>query len=178
MGMDFGDALLTAGHAAEALQHYRDALDDLEGQLTVTTADLHTRISLAHALSADPRSAQRALFDAVRAHQEVDEPMPGLRIAEVCEPLITTPQVYWTVDEVWAEVERSAASDASSPLALSDAMSSARRSLVRTLDRLFGLADGPTAPEGSVRPIVLELGSGLIPEDTSDRWVLFSDYIP
>ena len=36
-------------------------------------------------------SAQRHLFDAVRAYREAGEPDPGTRIAHVCEPVLATP---------------------------------------------------------------------------------------
>lgn len=171
----FGEVLLEQGEAARAREHFEQAAA-LESDAGDTPAhgDLCARQGYASLASGDRISARAAFTVALRAYTQAEVAAPGRRLGDACRPLLAGITQYWTLETEW----RAWAEEADTDAAIVPHLQAARQALMRYVDDAWALA---TEPElfPIVTPIVLEMGSALIPEDTStETWSLFTTYIP
>jgi tetratricopeptide (TPR) repeat protein len=97
---------------------------------------------------------------------------PAFQFASVVGSLISDVTEFWEIDEALT-------SFGGNDSGLRSDFNEARRVLLRFLDRLYQLVEQETSVKlPIVTPIILEIGHGLIPADTSENWSLFKTYIP
>ena len=175
---EIGDLLLRQDDPRSAREHFEQA-----AALEPTTsdprrsADLHARLGYVAFALGDGVSARFEFAAALGAYRVANEAEPGASLGEVSRSLLTDISKYWALESVW----HAWASEAHTDLVLRNDLQAARATLVRYVDDAYELGPKPdlVAMFPVVTPVVLELGSGLIAEDSStEAWSLFTHYIP
>jgi tetratricopeptide (TPR) repeat protein len=199
-----GDALLKDNRPNEAIDQFAQALD-FGPVVKDKPASLYARIGFAHFALGNRIDARANFSRALQLYhvretaQAVDTPDidssrcrqvdhvvgeqpkmaedPGTAFGTVCRSLLRDASQYWALEDEWKAFEDESGTDQS----LAHDLTAARRALGNYLDELYKLS-GQTGDEQLipiVTPVVLEIGSGLIPEDTgTETWSLFKFYIP
>lgn len=160
------DDWLKSGDYARALDAYRKlASNDLAADLR---EGILAGIACAQILAGD-KDFGKSLHEALVAFQARGELDAPVRLGRRLESLIHNERELWSVWDT-CDTQRS-------PGGPMDA-SQLRATLLSWLDERYGLdGSGATTITAPVR-VFLEMGSGLIPEDTSEKWTLFREYIP
>ena len=175
-----GDRHLKNGRPDEALERFTTALELAHEQFADNQkwrAELHSRMGYACFELNDADNAQSHFVSALRLYREGGAPDPGEALGAVCRSLIRDVGQYWELEDTWKAFEN----DPGTNEELQIGFAGARKSLANYLDELFRLAEqsGENIDRlPIVTPIVMEIGNGLIPEDTSENWSLFKTYIP
>lgn len=172
-----GNAYLRQPDYAAALHHFRQALAALGATSQPEQAsELHSRAAYAAFRGGDLGSSRQHLERAIQARAGAGFDAAIEAVAATQRSLLASVPEFWeaidTLEDAW---QRSAGDPAwrAEVHALRDA-------LFGYLDASYGL--GPL-PEDQTPPvpgwIVLEIGSGLVPADTSTTtWALFTTHIP
>jgi tetratricopeptide (TPR) repeat protein len=189
--LDVGDRLAQGGSAPAAMAAYSRALemapqtgtlaaDAYAGQVYVQL-NLPVRAAAAGAGQAyvqlslpDRAAAVAAMESAVELYRRGGIADPEGRVAARVAALAPDIDSLWRVEG--AVVSMAAADPNGAPSRVA-AQFAAR--IPERLDGWLGLsesADADRSPWG--QPITLELGSGLVPDDTSENWPLFRSYLP
>ena len=169
-----GDRLLKSGDPASAIPQFRGGLDILSGDTPQEITDqgaLRSRLGLAYVLAADSDKARSEFRNAIALYRQQGKERPGQVLGETCRQLLTDPKRYWAVDDAWNSFARELKDDDT----LSSDLGAARDSISATLVNLLEKRDeaSPNLDIPVVTPIVMEIGSGLIPEDTGKDWPLW-----
>ena len=173
-----GDRLLRSSEFVAAIQRYRNGLDMLPDDTPEgmeLKASLYGRLGLAFFLKSDVASARVEFSKSLRIHRQLGKDEPGKILGEICHELLKDPKQYWALVDQWNAVASVAREDEE----LKSDLAAARKSLARlVVDWLERPLDPTPTRLSVVTPIVMEIGAGLIPADTSDNWSLFKTYIP
>jgi tetratricopeptide (TPR) repeat protein len=89
--------------------------------------------------------------------------------------LVPNEQTLWRADTT---LERISAASSASHGALREAAARGRSALLNQLNHWYAASPDAEDRWPIATPIALEIGSGLIPEDTGENWALFKSYIP
>jgi tetratricopeptide (TPR) repeat protein len=160
-----GDRRFGEGDTRAALDAYKGAwvLARESGLASpAQMADIQSRLSIAK-WDTDEAAARVHLTRAIVLFRDSGTPQPGRAVAITSRPLLRDIDHYWAVDAAW---EVSGVED----------VQAARDELARFLDERLRL-DPPAVEAFDTRPVV-EIGWGLVPEDTGPTWSLFSVEIP
>ena len=173
-----GDRHLQAGEPDRALERFSQALSlvlESMADQQEKRGDLQSRFGYAHFELGDFASARENFVQAIELYRGADLPDPGKNLGAVCRSLLQGATQYWALDAEWkAWAEASA-----SPEILQANLMSAREALAEYFNELYQLSGQLGEPkEPFVTPIMLEIGEGLIPEDTGPDWSLFKTYLP
>jgi tetratricopeptide (TPR) repeat protein len=175
-----GDTCLDEGNANQALERFSLALSLMPASLSHDYSwqgDLYSRLGFTYFLLSDQANTRMYFARALQCYRQHGTSDPGYALSKLCRLWLRDAAAYWNLDAVWRTMEEDAATDED----VRSDLASARNSLVACLDDLFKLSqqnvEGPKII-AFVRPIILEIGEGLIPADTSNEWSLFKTYIP
>ena len=175
---DEGNAQMKVGELSAAEQRFRRALDLITRILPAdpgAQADLQACIGYARFEQSDAEGARREFSEALEQYRQSGASSPGEEVGSVCRSFLRDVLRYWRLDAEWA-----AMAGEENDAALRNDLAAARDALAGYLDELYQLAKA-VEPEEALRPIVLELGQGLIPPDAAENWrswSLFSTYVP
>jgi tetratricopeptide (TPR) repeat protein len=171
-----GDAFLKNSMIPESLDEYSQALalgqqaNDLSKQ-----ADFHTRIGYTHYRQGELTKAKVSFVEAIKLYRASSDTKPGEKFGDVVRSLISSVGQFWELDDALQIFAGEMGADDNLHRDLVDA----RRTLLQFLNQFYQLSEQNRADRWPVvTPIVLEIGNGLIPEDTSNNWALFKTYIP
>ncbi len=170
-----GDARLKEGKFQDALERFARVLTFVPASLShdkLMQGDLYTRSGLAHFFLRKPASARKCFAKAIQCYRQNEVAVPGITIGKITRSLLSNVTNYWFIEDEWNALIDNAGVDES----LRSELATARRVWADYLDELFKLSEQPA--ETPVLPIILEIGEGLIPPDTSSNWVLLKSYIP
>jgi len=175
---DEGDYLLRAGKLNDAFSRFTQTLAlvvESTADRHERRADLQSRLGYVHFASGNLDDARANFAQAIEHYREADLPDPGGRLGAICRTLLQDIARYWALEsewKVWSEEVRPHES-------LRTDLLVARRALADYLDDFYQLSGQLGDPKVTfVTPIMLEIGEGLKPEDTSPDWSLFKTYIP
>lgn len=177
------DEALQAGDPAPADSACSDALELLAGlpdEGAERFRGLHLRRSLAAIERGDLTVLETELVAAVLGG--ADEPVPehpladaGEEVGRATRELLRDPAHYWAVYSAWSELAVRGRPEIR--IALGAAIPQLEGWVQSLLERPSAYAD--PASIGPVAPVVVELGAGLIPENTAaDAWTLLGEHIP
>ena len=173
-----GDRYLQTNRLDDAQERFAQALSlvpDSVGDQQEQRADLQCRLGYVHFELGDVAGARANFAQAVNLYEQTSHPDPGGKLGAVCGSLLENAVRYWALESDWEEW----AENPETGEALRAHLSAARKSLAEYLNGLYQLSGRLGEPKTpSVAPIVLELGEGLIPEDTGPDWSLFATYLP
>jgi tetratricopeptide (TPR) repeat protein len=172
-----GDQYLREGRPEDALERYQHLheLEELAGDPS-RQAGLHGRRGMAHFLQTDLMAARTHFVTAIELYRQSGAPEPGGALGSLCRSLLRDVLQFWALDSEWITL----AAEAGGDLMLRHDLAAAQNELGGYLDELYQLAN-EAEPAEALRPIVLELGRGLIPSDADENWrswSLFRIYIP
>ena len=173
MALAEGDLAMIADDPERALSQYEDAIAVLaedHGAGALRLGVLNARAAFAELqLERDPRQHLEHAADQLAASGEgldpyVEAGRAGTRIVRDIDD-------YWQLDDRLAQLD---------PVAVPDGPFRVRQGLRSYLDERFALSGAnQTELVPMVTPVILQIGDGLVAEDTStERWALFTTYIP
>jgi len=174
------DQLLREKRFSEALNQLTRLIDLLVSspdELERQQAELHCRLGYTHLFMSDIESAYKCFVRSFEAYNKANVTDSGIEVGRIGQSLLSGVEDYWNLMDVWESLK---AYDHSSE-AVSKELDRAARSLTGYLDRVFQLSLQSEITDKLspiVLPVVVELGSNLIPEDTGQNWSLFKTYIP
>jgi tetratricopeptide (TPR) repeat protein len=174
-----GDRLLRSSELTAAIQQYRNGLDILsddgpEGM--AEQASLRGRLGLALFLQSDLGNARSEFGQLLRIHRQLGSEHPGEVLGEICRRLLNDPKQYWALEHEWNTYASAVNKDEDLHSDLVAARNSLTAFVVDWLERPVNSNSESQIPV--VTPVVMEIGAGLIPADTSENWSLFKTYIP
>lgn len=140
-------------------------------------AQLHSQLGYIYFDLKDSDSARKYFAKALQLYHENGSSSPGSALSEVCQAWLRNATKYWSLDAEWKAIEEELDTDE----VLRDELIVARESLAKYLDEFYKLSEQYVDTSKLfpvVTPIILEIGAGLIPLDTSPEWSLFKSYIP
>lgn len=169
-----GDRLLKSGDPGSAILHFSGGLNILSADTPPEMTDqaaLRGRLGLAYLLASDPDKARSEFRSAIALYRQQGTEHPGQVLGETCRQLLTDPKQYWALDDEWNSFARELKDDDT----LNSDLAAARDSISGTLVDLLEKRDeaSPKLETPVVTPIVMEIGSGLIPADTGKDWSLW-----
>ena len=174
-----GDRLLKSSDLAGAIQQYRNGLDilsDIASEGMARQASLRGSLGLAFFLNSDLDNARSEFSKTLQIRRQLGSDSPGQVLGQICRQLLNDPKQYWALEDEWNALAGAANQD---EVLKSDLMA-ARKSLaafvVNWLER--PVRSSPELLVPMVTPIVMEIGAGLVPADTSENWSLLKTYIP
>jgi tetratricopeptide (TPR) repeat protein len=168
-----GDRLARQNSATAALAAYARAQEIAPGTGTLA-ADAGAGQAYVQLCLPDRAAAAGAIGSAVELYRRGGDADAERSVAARVAGLAPDIDTLWRVEEVVSSLAAADPNGASSRVAAEIAARIPER-----LDGWLGLSERDGAdrsPWG--QPIILELGSGLVPEDTSENWPLFHSYIP
>jgi tetratricopeptide (TPR) repeat protein len=174
--LQLGDAFLKNAQLSEALNEYSQvqALGRQSDDVT-QQANLHARIGYAHYRQGESIKAKGNFANAIERYRASGAASPGAQLGSFLSSLISSVAQLWELDHALQTFADETSVDDNLHRDLVDV----RRALPQFLNQHYQLAEQKRADRWPVvTPIVLEIGSGLIPEDTSNNWALFKTYIP
>jgi len=170
-----GDGLLTSGDPDSAIRQFSSGLDFLADDMPIGLAEkasLHSRLGLAHLLATDSGMAWPEFRQALELNRKLENEHPGLVLGETCRHLLSDPRQYWALDDEWNSRAREVKDSESLKSDLAAARESLREFLVDWLEKRP--PDNQEFRIPVVTPIVMEIGSGMIAEDTGKNWALWN----
>ncbi len=173
-----GDACLKEGKPTEALEQLLQIskLELLSDDKT-RQAQLYSRLGYVYFDLTDIVNARKHFAKALQLYHENGSSSPGSALSEICQALLRNATQYWALNAEWKAMAEEQGTDE----ILRSELIIARKSLANYLDEFYKLSEqyvDRTELLPVVTPIVLEIGDGLIPADTSQEWSLFKFYIP
>ncbi len=175
-----GDGFLAGDEIERATEVYETAGRLIEQMGAVAGEDLaavDVRLGYAAFRRGDLKGASAAFTRAVDTSGEALLQSSGSRLGDVARRLLRDEDDYWTLNNFWQEQ----AADPAVEAGFRGALNAARQTLAAFHDEALQLARADadsTSQYPVVTPIAVELGAGLIPEDTSMEWSLFKELIP
>lgn len=140
-------------------------------------AQLYSRLGYVYFDLADIENARKYFAKALQIYRENGSSSPGSALSEVCQTFLRNATQYWALNAQWKAMAEEQGTDE----ILQNDLIIASKSLTNYLDEFCKLPErfvDRTELLPVVTPIVLEIGDGLIPADTSQEWSLFKSYIP
>ena len=138
-------------------------------------ADVQSRLGYAMFSLGNVAAARTRFIEALQTYRDCGLE-PGKHLGEVCLSLLKDAQSYWTLDEEWQAFARETEDEE-----LRRELEAARTALVFYFDKVYQL-DGRAGESFSrlptTIPIVLVIGTDLIPADISSDGPLLGKYIP
>ncbi|MGD0772446.1 MAG: FHIPEP family type III secretion protein [Candidatus Solibacter sp.] len=169
--VDEGDRLAQENSAPAALAAYARAREIAPAGTLAADAgagQAYVRLSLP-----DRAAAAGAMESAVELYRRGGAADAEGLVAARVAGLVPDIDTLWRVEEVAASLA------ASGDGAVSRVAAEVTARIPERLDGWLGLSESAGADRSPwCQPIVLELGSGLVPEDTSENWPLFHSYFP
>jgi len=168
-----GDACLKEGKPTEALEQLLQIskLELLSDDKT-RQAQLYSRLGYVYFDLTDIVNARKHFAKALQLYHENGSSSPGSALSEICQALLRNATQYWALNAEWKAMAEEQGTDE----ILRSELIIARKSLANYLDEFYKLSEqhvDRTELLPVVTPIVLEIGDGLIPADTSQEWSLF-----
>ncbi|MEV6304793.1 FHIPEP family type III secretion protein [Actinoplanes sp. NPDC051861] len=164
---DRGDQAFRGGDSGGAVRQWRLARAALLGAGADDSgmSQVSTRLSFGALTAGDPRAARDAV------HAALIDADPAA-IGRTGVALISEPEQYWRLDDQWAAL----AADGDLGAVVTEVRTALRAYLIEALE-IDSSEEETQYPV--VAPIVLELGAGLVADNTStEGWSLFQEYIP
>ena len=172
-----GDRLLKEGNTELALEQYVQLLTFMLADDKTRQVRLHSRLGYAYFDLANIESARIHFAKAIQLSYESNIPNPGEALGELCRSFLRDDTHYWALENEWKILTDEPGADEG----LRNDFAGARKSLAIYLAELFQLSEKYVDNNDLTpiaKPVVLEIGKGLIPSDTSNEWSLFKYYIP
>lgn len=175
-----GDRLFKEGQFAESREAFRNGLgilsDDTQDGI-MQKASMQLRLAIASLLNSQRDDARSELSEWLPTAREAGSEIPGKLLADVCQELFKKPEHFWTLDEEWADFASRLGQESELARELASARTVLSPLIVGWLElERPDLQFEPRVPV--VTPIIMDVGSGLIPSDTSENWSLFKTHIP
>jgi tetratricopeptide (TPR) repeat protein len=158
---EIGDMLWRTG-ATGAYEHFKEALALASGEEShERLGRLRVRLALACQQQGDLSGARTHSLEALQLFAEAGTDAAGNALSASALPLIRDIAHFWAVDAFWATL----AQDAAVPGGGHRALDAARTSALTYLSDFFGLSrhNDPAVVVPFVKPISLDVGSGLVP---------------
>jgi flagellar biosynthesis component FlhA len=137
-------------------------------------AGLHAKLALAMLDKQDVHAAGNELATALILYRQIDAPNAEHTLADVLKPMLRDGSHYWQVHDALYLLM----ADHNQPEAFRQDILTLGAMLSSYLEDRYGFSF-TSFDMATVRPIILEIGEELIPEDTStEKWSLFTKLIP
>ncbi len=173
-----GDTHVKEGKAHNALEQLLQISElKLLSDDKARQAQLYSRLGYIHFDLAEINSAREYFARAILLYRDSGSSSPGSSLSEICRALLRNATQYWELDAEW----KAMAEESSIDEVLRSELIVARKLLAIYLDEFYKLSEryvDKTELSLDVTPVILEIGDGLIPEDTSQEGPLFKFYIP
>ena len=173
-----GDLLLKSADTAASIERYTKALEallDNKPELVAREANLRARIGFALFLRSDFDNAASQFIGVLRLQRQVGSENPGRMLGEISRQLVNNPKQCWELQDAWNAIGRNTRDRG----LVDDLVAAAKALRESVVDWLEHRKDSqPELQLPIVTPILMEIGSGLIPDDTTENWSLRKSYIP
>jgi tetratricopeptide (TPR) repeat protein len=139
----------------------------------IQQSGLYVRMGLASLAIGDRTNMHQSFLNAFRVAREGTIPEPGEHLGLICSSLLTQVHLYWALEDEWRALANMP--DTNEQIRLD--INTARNTLQAFLHREYQLSSDTVSPS-PIERLMLEIGEGLVPEDTSNNMPLVKDHIP
>ncbi|MBI4528487.1 MAG: FHIPEP family type III secretion protein [Deltaproteobacteria bacterium] len=169
-----GKQHLKAGEYARAIEEFEESLNyQAVASDRTEVGDTHGLMGSAFIGLEDTMQARHSFAQAVQLYREDNIPDPAEHLGVIVSESVSNMTHYWALDSTW----QSWGHDPEKVTAVSPDYTAARQGLRQYLNRVFELQGGAEMVP-AVTPIAVEIGRGLIPEETGENWPLIKTYLP
>lgn len=170
--IDTAKSQLQAGTFGKALEHLDTALElNLDAFTPLERAHLHSLKGSAHIGRGHTADARSAFTDALARYADHADADPGETLATVCSASIHDVAHYWALHDAWSAWAHPPNDEPA------QAFAQAQQALHAYWTDFFQL-NAADDLQSIVTPIVVELGSNLIPQVPDDEWVVLTTFVP